>query len=111
MILSSPDFSEIGQLGYQYEPEYTEEEITQMEIERHAERPEIENFIGSREVTGHVKNDIIDSSTPDFCFKFNSWVTSTSTNIQIITDEELAQMETDHNIECWNINVVFMFYQ
>ena len=40
---STPDFFEIGQLGYQYEPEYIEEEIAQMETERQAERLEIEN--------------------------------------------------------------------
>ena len=40
---SDVDFDDYGEFGYQFEPEYTEEEIRQMEEAVSAQRREIEN--------------------------------------------------------------------
>ena len=41
--LSDVDFNDYGVFGYQLEPEYTEEELRQMEEAASAQRREIEN--------------------------------------------------------------------
>ena len=40
---SDVDFNDYGEFGYQLEPEYTEEELRQMEEAASAQRREIEN--------------------------------------------------------------------
>ena len=40
---SDVDFDDYGEFGYQLEPEYTEEELRQMEEAASAQRREIEN--------------------------------------------------------------------
>ena len=54
---SDVDFDDYGEFGYQLEPEYTEEELRQMEEASSAQRREIENtHVRTTQIGAHAQN-------------------------------------------------------